>query len=210
MEDDLVLGKVDKTTWTKYAQEIYRSACTELVFLDMGEQGESNKARSSKMAWLRKRLADMEPEQVAHAVRPYLRHRRDLDNVTAAWLPFVSTYVGPNDEYHDARWASLSLEAEKLSLSAGFELLKQQLQDSHESGTADLLLHGSFDALTGFNCQPQLVYRLLQPGQKFDFLQYAMHGSPFRTLHLLRQASNRESADTFNTVIDSFTVLRWS
>ena len=185
MEDVLACERVDKTTWTKYAQEIYRRVCAELVFLDMGEQGESNKSRSSKLAWLRKRLDDMEPEQVAHAVRPYLQHRRrDLDKVTAAWLPFVSAYVGPNDEYHDAHWASHSLEAEQLSLSAGFELLKQQLQDSHESRIADLLLHGSFDALTGFNCQLQLVYRLLQPGQKFDFLQYTMHGKPIPNAQL--------------------------
>ena len=87
--------------WTKYAQDIYRRVCAELVFLDMGAQGVSNEVRSSKLAWLRKRLDGMEPEQVAHVIRPLLQqHRRDLDAITAAWLPHVSESFGPSITMH--------------------------------------------------------------------------------------------------------------
>ena len=176
MGDDF---KVGDAKWTKYAQDIYRRVCAELVFLDMGAQGVSNKVRSSKLAWLRKRLDGMEPEQVAHVIRPLLKqHRGDLDTITAAWLPHVSESIGPNDEYHDAHWASLSFEDEKLTLSAGFELLKFQLHEQHTDNTADLLLHGSFEALSGFNCQLQLIYRLLQPEQRHDILQFSKQGKP--------------------------------
>ena len=54
-------------------------------FLDMGSRNIANKVRSSKLAWLRKRTDDLEPEQVAHAVRPLLQnYKQSLDQVTAA------------------------------------------------------------------------------------------------------------------------------
>ena len=121
VQDSEVVGN---DTWTEYARDIYRTVCAELAYLDMGENGTPHKVRSSKMAWLRRRISTMEPEQVAHTVRPHLQVRRaDLDSITAAWLPFVSEPVGPNDSYHDEYWSSLSWHKEKLVLSAGFELL---------------------------------------------------------------------------------------
>ena len=128
------------------------------------------------MAWLRKRISTMEPEQVAHKVRPHLQVRKaDLDNITAAWLPFVSEPVRPNDSYHDEYWSSLSWEKEKLVLSAGFELLKLQLHGSFGERIADLLLQAGFEALSSYNCKVQLVFRLMQPSQKSDLLLYAKH-----------------------------------
>ena len=135
----------------------------------MGANGTPNKVRSSKMAWLRKRISTMEPEQVAHTARPYLQgSTADLDSITAAWLPFVSEPVGPNDAYHDEYWSSLSWDKEKLVVSAGFDLFKLQLHGAFGEKTADLLLQAGFGALSGYNCKVQLVLRLMQPSQKSD------------------------------------------
>ena len=80
----------------------------------------ANKALPTRL-WLRKRLENMEPEQVAHSVRPHLQSKKpDLDGITGAWLPLVSGQVGPNDEYHDTYWSALSSEGEKIALSTGF------------------------------------------------------------------------------------------
>ena len=177
MLEEPIDGIVRTEIWTEYAREIYRRACAELVYLDLGARGTPNKVRSSRMAWLRKRLDNMEPEQVAHAVRPQLQSRKpDLDGITAAWLPLVSEHVGPNDEYHDTYWSGLSPEEEKLALSNGFELLKRQLNKQCDAKSADHLLHASFSALSGFNCKLQLIYRLMLPKQRSAFLLSAKQG----------------------------------
>ena len=127
---------VPNETWTSYVHEIYRRIGVELVFLDMGDQGVPNKVRSSKLAWLRKRLDTMELEQVAHTVRLYLTQRRArLGRITAAWLPYVSEYTGPNDEYHDQFWYSLSSENEKRLLSVSYGLLERQGNFSNNKTT---------------------------------------------------------------------------
>ena len=91
----------------------------------MGSRNIANKVKSSKLAWLRKRLEDLEPEQAAHAVRPLLQnYRHSLDQVTAAWLPFVSEFMGPNDEHHDKLWVSLATTEEQKCLSVSYGIMQ--------------------------------------------------------------------------------------
>ena len=164
-------------TWVSYARDIYRNVCAELVFLDMGSRNISNKVRSSKLAWLRKRIEDMEPEQAAHAVRPLLQnYKHSLGQVTAAWLPFVSESMGANDEYHNEFWATLATADEQKCLSISYGILQRQLYDSYDEETAGLLLQCSFEALARHNCKVRLVYRLMQPLQRSELLQYAKLG----------------------------------
>ena len=164
-------------TWVSYARDIYRNVCAELVFLDMGSRNISNKVRSSKLAWLRKRIEDMEPEQAAHAVRPLLQnYKHSLDQVTSAWLPFVSGSMGANDEYHNEFWATLATADEQKCLSISYGILQRQLYDSYDEETAGLLLQCSCEALSRHNCKVQLVYRLMQPLQRSEILQYAKLG----------------------------------
>ena len=83
-----------------------------------------------------------------------------------AWTgsrPFVSESVGPNDEYHDEFWGSLSTAEGKKCLSISYGILQRQLYDSHDEETAGLLLQCSFEALSRHHCQVQLVHRLTQP-----------------------------------------------
>ena len=163
--------------WVEYVREVYRRACSELAFLDMGELAVPNKVRSSRMAWLRKRLEDMEPEQVAHAVRPYLQNKKiHLDRVTDAWKQYVSEPFGPNDTYHDTYWNALDCEKEKQVVAASHELLRQQLLEQFDRETAELLCDSSFHALSGFACQSGLLFRLMQPLQRAKILEYAKLG----------------------------------
>ena len=163
--------------WVKYVREVYRRACSELVYLEMGEMAVPNKVRSSRMAWLRKRLEDMEPEQVARAVRPYLKNKRaHLDRVTEAWRQYVSEPFGTNDTYHDTYWKELDYEKENQVVSASYQLLSKQLHEQYSQETAELLCDSSFHALSGFAYQSGFLFRLMRLLQRSRILEFATLG----------------------------------
>ena len=167
----------------QFVRRIIKEICILAYRHDLRCQGLSERAISAKATWMGKQMSGVGIREICDRTADKLQYGSDeLRLLIDVWTQISSHPIGENDLWFHTYWFKddrVNSEDRDKAFDTGLDLIQRWIQKQHGFQPGSLVRRATERAAWGMgDARPLLIFTMLGPEDKAEFLDFVYRGVP--------------------------------